>query len=106
LVCVTGPSSPGLRTLIDTLMFAGMFAGPGCGAPDPRSSMVSAAVEVACALGSAGASPHVQFQIQFHVQSGVVWVPDSDDVDATLPSQTLSVQFHTHEGSSGDISLD
>jgi hypothetical protein len=93
-VWVTGPSSPGLRTLIDTLT----FAGPGCGVPDPRfSSSVLDAVGVVLA---AGGSSHDQFQIQFHVQSRELLSPVSSDSDKTLPSQTVRVQFQFHGASS------
>jgi len=75
LVCVTAPSSPGLRTRIDTLT----FAGPGCGMSDPRSSLFvvdDAGVELI-----AGGSSHVQFQIQFHVQSRELLLPVSSETD-------------------------
>ena len=84
-VCVTAPSSPGLRTLIDTFT----FAGPDCGTLDPRSSL--SVVDVAGAALPVGASSHVQFQIQFHVQSRELLLPVSSETDETLPSQTVSV---------------
>jgi hypothetical protein len=99
-VWVTGPSSPGLRTLIDTLT----FAGPGCGVPDPRSS--SSLLDAAGVVLAAGASSHDQFHTQFHVQSRELLSPVLSDSDKTLPSQTASVQVQFHGAFSGDGSSD
>jgi hypothetical protein len=63
-VWVTGPSSPGLRTRIDTLV----FAGPGCGTPDPRTSLVVGEFDPGSGEAT-GSESQDQFQIQFHTQS-------------------------------------
>jgi hypothetical protein len=100
LVCVTGPPSPGLSTLIETFTFAGPFAGPACGPPDPRSSVL--VFELAsCSVGTVAPAfecdgSHDQFQIQFHSQSRDVESPLSAIVDAVVPSQTDSSQFQIH----------
>ena len=98
LVWVTGPLSPGLRTRTDTFV----FAGPGCGAPDPRSWFVEAALEPASGAATGGESPletglsHVQFQTQFQIQSRDSLLPVSVEIEVALPSQSVSVhvQFH------------
>ena len=59
-------------------------------------------VDVAGAALLAGASSHVQFQIQFHVQSRELLLPVSSETDKTLPSQTVSVHVQFHGASSGD----
>jgi hypothetical protein len=105
LVCVTGPSSPGLSTLIETFTFAGTFAGPACGPPDPRSSVLVFELDPLPveAVGSAFEcdGSHDQFQIQFHSQSRDPESPLSAIVEAVVPSQTDSSQFQIH----GAISL-
>jgi hypothetical protein len=102
LVCVTGPSSPGLSTLIETFTFAGTFAGPACGPPDPRSSLLVVELDPsAVGVPAAGAAvstlecdgSHDQFQIQFHSQSRDAESPLSVIVDAVVPSQTDNSQF-------------
>jgi hypothetical protein len=100
LVCVTGPSSPGLSTLIETFTLAGTFAGPACGPPDPRSSVLVFEFDplpvgaLASAFECDGS--HDQFQIQFHSQSRDAVSPLSVIVDAVVPSQTDSSQFQIH----------
>jgi hypothetical protein len=114
----TGPSSPGLSIRIDTFtfVFAGLLAGPDCGMPGPRSSLVAGAFAPALdplSAASAGGASHDQFQIQFHVHSRDARLPVSVDVDVGCPPQIVRnhVQFHgtvsgEREASSGKSDAD